>query len=168
MPATYEPIATVTLGSDSQPITFSSIPSTYTDLRLVLVVRKNATTATNVNLRFNGDTATNYSGTALYGDGTSVTSNRQSSINMMPIWSFAVTATGDIALITSDIFSYAGSTNKTVLSTGSLDKNGSGSVDRTVGLWRNTAAVTSITLLDTSSRTFGAGTTATLYGILKA
>ena len=168
MPLTYEPIATTTLGSDSQPITFSSIPSTYTDLRLVLLVKKNATTATNVNLQFNGDTATNYSGTQLSGDGASASSSRLSNYNWMPIWGFAVTTAGDIALITADIFSYAGSNYKTVLSTGSLDRNGSGSVTQNAGLWRSVAAVTSITLLDTSSRTFGAGTTATLYGIKKA
>ena len=39
MPATYEPIATTTLGSAATNITFSSIPATYTDLRLVLVAR---------------------------------------------------------------------------------------------------------------------------------
>lgn len=168
MPVTYEPIATVTLGSDSQPITFSSIPSTYTDLRLVLVIRKNATTATNVQLRFNGDTAGNYSYTGLFADGASVSSYKQINQSQMAIWVAAVFAAGDIALITADIFSYAGSTNKTVLSTGSIDRNGSGYVDRTVGLWRSTAAVGSITLFDTSSRTFGAGTTATLYGIKAA
>jgi hypothetical protein len=37
MPATYEPIATTTLGTAAAFITFSSIPATYTDLRLVIV-----------------------------------------------------------------------------------------------------------------------------------
>jgi len=61
--------------------------------------------------------------------------------------------------------SYAGSTNKTVLSEAANDKNGSGIVNRLVGLWRNTSAITSIT-----GTTF-AGTltgTATLYGIKAA
>jgi hypothetical protein len=37
MPATYEPIATTTLGGAAATITFSSISSAYTDLRIVLV-----------------------------------------------------------------------------------------------------------------------------------
>jgi hypothetical protein len=32
MPATYEPIATTTLGTAAATITFSSIPATYSDL----------------------------------------------------------------------------------------------------------------------------------------
>jgi len=65
-----------------------------------------------------------------------------------------------------DIFNYSGNTNKTVLWAESSDKNGSGAVSRNVGLWRNTSAITTIQLSDSSSRNFGVGTTATLYGIL--
>ena len=64
MAATYEPIATTTLGSAASSITFNSIPATYTDLRVVLV---GTTTATaNCWLTFNSDGATNYSDTFLY------------------------------------------------------------------------------------------------------
>jgi hypothetical protein len=70
-------------------------------------------------------------------------------------------------LITADLFSYAGSTFKTVLATNSQDYNGSGNVGRTVALWRSTSAISTI-LLYTNAGNFNAGTTATLYGILKA
>ena len=73
---------------------------------------------------------------------------------------------GLFGLYTLDIFSYTGSTNKTVLVTNSVDQNGSGQVGRVVGLWRNTAAITTITLSDSSN--FAIGTTATLYGIKAA
>jgi hypothetical protein len=39
MATTYEPIATTTLGTAAAFITFSSIPATYTDLRLVVNVQ---------------------------------------------------------------------------------------------------------------------------------
>ena len=52
MPATYEPIATTTLGSAAASITFSSIAGTYTDLRLVMVGTTSASDWAFV--RFNG------------------------------------------------------------------------------------------------------------------
>jgi hypothetical protein len=73
-------------------------------------------------------------------------------------------------MVTMDILSYRGSTFKTSLNTATNDKNGSGIVLRNVGLWRSTSAITSITLLDTygGGGQFDVGTTATLYGILRA
>lgn len=165
MPVTYEPIATTTLASAASTITFSSISSGYTDLRLVLM--GTATAALTPRIRLNGDTATNYSNTFLYGDGTSALSARTTNSTFFNVtyntsWSSTIPA-----MVTTDIFSYAGSTNKTALTTASVDQNGSGSVERIVSLWRSTAAITSITILSSAS-TFAAGTTATLYGIKAA
>ena len=75
MPTTYEPIATQTLGSAAATITFSSIPATYTDLRLVLV--GTSTISANPKINFNSDTATNYSQTILSGNGSVANSARQ-------------------------------------------------------------------------------------------
>lgn len=162
--ATYVPIATTTLGSANANITFSSISNTYTDLKIVLV--GNITTSTaNVALTFNSDTAGNYSVTWLDGNGTSATTN---SITSLQYISLGVIDSGSLpAFINADIFSYAGSTFKSTLSTDSKDQNGSGTVRATVGMWRSTNAITSINL-GLSASTFTAGTTATLYGILKA
>lgn len=170
MPATYEPIATTTLGSAAANITFSSIPGTYTDLRLVMVVRSTvvATTA-DLRIDFNGDTAANYSRTNLSGDGTSALSSRSTGQTRLVIArpNAASATAGIFSLVTADIFSYAGSTYKTVLSTMANDNNGSGTVFNQVGLWRGTGAITSI-VLTPQSNNFAADTTATLYGILKA
>jgi len=156
--ATYVPIATQTLSSAASSITFSSIPSTYTDLRLVVT---GATTASqNVRLQFNGDTATNYSDTYLVGNGSSASSGSDVTNGWIYLEPNGFTTTP--STLQADIFSYAGSTYKTVLSAASEDANGSGSVSRTVGLWRSTAAITSIKLLATN---FATGFTATLWGI---
>lgn len=164
MPATYEPIATTTLGSAASSIAFTSISSAYTDLRVIWTGIATGG-AVDFYLRFNSDTGTNYSGTYLYGDGSSAGSQRVTSENAARL-SFGLSSS--IPTTTQiDIFSYAGSTFKTVLSAFSNDYNGSGETRRSVHLWRSTSAITTVTLSPSSS-TFAAGTTATLYGIKNA
>jgi hypothetical protein len=103
----------------------------------------------------------------LFGDGSSASSGRNTSSTEMFMTDNTSTSTTIPIMIDINIFNYAGSTNKTILSANSSDKNGSGVVERVVGLWRNTAAITSVELRARSS-TWASGTTATLYGILKA
>ena len=164
MPATYEPIATTTLGSAASTITFSSIPATYTDLRLILNYIQSG--SFDARMQFNGDTATNYSSTRMSGDGTTAASSRQTSVNYI-LGSHTIQDGSAIKLMTADIFSYAGSTNKTALITSTEDRNGAGATMQLVGLWRSTSAITSINLL-TSTNNFATGTIATLYGIKAA
>lgn len=163
MPATYEPIATTTLGSAASSITFSSIASSWTDLRLVLAGL--ATADLNAHFRFNSDTGSNYSYTYVYGDGSAAASGVLSNFTRIQPYDSVYSSTP--SLITLDVFSYAGSTFKTSLMTQSNDKNGSGTVSRTVGLWRSTSAITSCSITASTS-TFNTGTTATLYGIKNA
>ena len=165
MPTTYEPIATTTLGSATKSITFSSIPATYTDLRVVLVGTIQ-TAADFYEVTFNGTTS-GYSWTHLSGDGSTAASGRiTSNTKWVPNLPLAGSTTIPM-LSTVDIFSYAGSTFKTGLMETSADLNGSGRVIRSVGLWQNTAAITSIKL-EVQSYNWNAGTTATLYGIKNA
>ena len=165
MPVTYQRIATTTLSS-AATITFNSIPATYTDLRLV-ITGSMTNNGFYTGLRFNSDTGANYSGTYLRGNGSSASSDRQSNNNYLTLDNGGGAASNTIPqLVIVDIFNYAGSTNKTILAELSQDKNGSGEVTRTVGLWRDTSAINSITSSPTS--TWAAGTTATLYGILRA
>ena len=165
MAATYEPIATTTLGSAAATIDFTSISSAYTDLRLV-IVGKYTSAGGNTRIRFNSDTASNYSSTRIAGDGTSASSDRLTNQTFQRL-NFDGNSTTIPDLLTVDIFSYAGSTFKTSLITSTEDKNGSGSVIRIVGLYRSITAISSITI-SLSSSTFASGTTATLYGIKAA
>lgn len=165
MPATYEKIATTTLGSAAASITFSSIAASWTDLKLVFNFRS-TTGLCIAGLRFNNDSGTNYSNTILTGDGTSATSSRytngtnlgnQSGFLNTNVW----------GMLDFDIFSYSGSTFKTCLYTKSYDANGSGYVMKEVGLWRSTSAINRIDLFSGANQ-FATGSIATLYGILKA
>lgn len=167
MATTYDPIATATLSSTATSITLSSIPSTYTDLRVIFVGA--ATGGGVARIRFNSDTANNYSNTLLYGDGTSAASNFGTNATYL-------TSVGDAgpgltavpALSTLDIMSYANtSIYKSVLQTGSNDISSSGGVMRWANLYRSTSAISSITYLK-SAGTFDVGTTITVYGIKAA
>lgn len=157
--ATYDLIASQTLGSAASSITFSSIAASWTDLRLVVTF----SSASGFSLTMNGLNTNEYSGTILRGDGTSASS--VSRTNYAGIYNTTQSSTIP-AMLTYDIFSYAGSTYKTVLVTESEDFNGSGWVVRSVWLCRTTSAITSLAL--TSGGTFNAGTTANLYGIKAA
>jgi hypothetical protein len=164
--ATYEPIATNTLSTAATSITFSSIPATYTDLRLVFVPLANTLTL-DAKMTFNG-TSTGYSATqtALLGDGATASSAVTGTTSQIYINSLSISLTIP-NLSTVDIFSYAGSTYKTSLLAFNEDRNGSGTVQRQVSTWLNTAAITSITIT-VSRDNFKAGTIATLYGIKAA
>mgnify|MGYP000443914594 CR=1 FL=1 len=161
MAVTYDPIATTTLSSTSTTITFSSIASSWTDLRLV-IVGKNSVTSNRTQLRFNSDSGTNYSRTYIEGNGSTVYSGRNGSGTSILVGN----NTTVLGLQTIDIFSYTGSNRKTVLCTTSNDTIGTGTVNRTVGLWRSSAAITNIQLILTDP--FDVGTIVTLYGIKAA
>lgn len=161
---TYEPIATTTLGSAAASITFSSIAATYTDLKLILTAKTAA--LTNIRMQFNSDTAANYSFTYLAGSGTAAISAAVTGSTSLR-YDSGNTATGQVVLLELDILSYAGSANKTVLAKYSNDNNGSGFLTDTVGLWRSTAAITSLVVYG-GTNALDIGTTATLYGIKAA
>ena len=163
MPATYEPIATTTLGSAAASYTFSSIPSTYTDLVLILSGNYTAASDSSPSFRLNGDSASNYSVTVLNGDGTSASSFRETSQTQMILGSMQSTISNSIF----NLMNYANTTTfKTVISRGNNSTNRARAY---VGLWRNTAAITSIEVLaNAGGPNFATGTTFTLYGIKSA
>lgn len=169
MPATYERIAATTLSSPSATITLSSIPATYTDLRLVFVGIELEASSISKRIFFNGNTAANYSVTKLGGNGSSGYSARQSNESGMRFASDQIADGATIPVFsTFDIFSYAGSTLKSVLITTSSDQNAAGYVQRTVGLWSRTEAITSLTLGFLNSSTWASGSSVVLYGIKAA
>jgi len=168
MPATYEPIATQTLASTATLITFSSIPATYTDLRLVVnYFSSNSQTYLNLRINSNSNVGGIYSDTYMRGIGSAAQSSRQTSVTeFAPLGYYGATSTVP-AVSTLDFFSYAGSTNKTLLWSEANDLNGTGQVYAVVGLWSSTAVINSL-YLRAGNWPFGIGTTVTLYGIKNA
>jgi hypothetical protein len=163
MPVTYTPIATTSPTSGSS-ITFSSISGTYTDL--VLVISGRTDTARNLTMRYNGDTGSNYSATRMSGTGTSADSTRFTSQTSIPLDGYAYptnTAGQHNAII--NIMNYS---NTTTFKT-NIERvnNTTGGTEAFVGLWRNTAAITSVTI-NVVSGTWSSEATLTLYGIKSA
>jgi hypothetical protein len=160
MPAgsTYTKIASTTVGTAAASVTLSSIPSTYTDL--VLVVNGSATSNNTAYMQFNGDTSTNYSATQIYSTGSAAGTNRQTSSNFMWLGEFYTNST-----LIVQIPNYANTTTfKNELCRTSTP---SAYLHAIVGLWRSTAAINSITATMTST-TYASGTTFNLYGIAAA
>lgn len=157
MPATYEPIATTTLGSNQTSITFSNISGSYTDLIIAGVGFSSGDAGIDITL--NSDTGSNYSYTYLYGDGTSAVSGRDT--NKTTGSGGRLGANGAVSIF--HFMNYSNTTTyKTVISRGS----NAGALDiAVVCLWRNTNAITSIKL---ASGSINANSTFTLYGILAA
>jgi hypothetical protein len=166
MAVTYTPIAIQTLTSASGSVTFSSIPSTYTDLVLV-VSGQSASTNIDLAMRFNSDSATNYSNTRLYGTGSAVGSERGTSIAYIPLdWGIASSTSGYFGTTIINILNYSNTTtHKTNISRKNLAATG---VDASVALWRSTAAISTIYLYERSASNFASGSTFTLYGIKAA
>ena len=166
--ATYEPIATQTLASAAASITFSSIAASWTDLRLVLTCTTSSANQL-VYCKLNGAGGTAYSSTFLVGFGGSASSTAYTG---QAQFSFNQPGNGTSTTVpmfySMDLFSYAGSTNKTALVTASEDINTVNSgVYRSVQLYRSTSAITQIDL-SLSGGNYAIGTIATLYGIKAA
>lgn len=169
MAVTYEPIASQTLGADAATVTFSSLPSSYTDLRCIIVGRKGTTTGNAYPLfQVNSDTGSNYSVTWVYGFNSAAYSARESSqtgVRINP--SNMPQSNEDQATFILDLMSYANTNvNKTVLFTMSMPVFNTTNwvVGRGVGLWRSTSAITSIDI-KTSADSWDAGSTFSLFGV---
>ena len=164
--STYTPIATTTLGASQTVVTFSSIPSTYTDLIVVLNAGFSTAAAIVSRMTFNSDTATNYSQINFYGTGSTFAGSRatnQSSISVENLVTTASAALRDLSII--QIMNYSNSTTyKPALVRQNNNPNG---VVFSAGVWRSASAINSVTLTASSS-TYISGSTFTLYGIAAA
>lgn len=168
---TYTPLANTVLTSSSATVTFSSIPQTYTDLILVMQPAANVDD-NNVGIQFNGVTSGVYSYTRMGANNTSGTysSNRVTAFSRINTTEATGTSTqlGNLVIV-AHINNYTNTTTHKSLIARSGQQGGTyNGVEFFIGLWPNTAAITSITAMQGGSRTFSAGSAFTLYGIAAA
>ena len=166
-PYNYESIATVTVGSGGAAnVEFTSIPATYTHLQIRGIARGSFSDLT---MRFNSDTGNNYSSHRLYGTGSSVGTDGESSVGAYGTFILYAGRLSSAASVFCaniiDIFDYA-NTNKytTSRSLYGFDDNSSGNIFLASGNWRNTNAITTIRLTPYSG-TISEYSQFALYGI---
>lgn len=172
MATTFIQIASTTLGADAASITFSGIPSTYTDLYIIGTYRgANASVNSNLWARYNNDSAANYGWSYIYGNnGTaSATSTGGANYDLMIYGGPGNTNT---STYWSSFWSYIGDYQKTTAkqtltfstritpnNTGDSYATGHG------GQWRSSSAITSIVYVNSTGSNILAGTSITIYGI---
>jgi hypothetical protein len=155
---TYTPLATVTLSTAAASVSFSSIPATYRDL--ILVSQGTVATASNISLRFNGDTGSNYSYVYMFGSGTSTASAAGTDS--------AILGGGfNSSVISQAIFQVMdySATDKHKTTLNRTDEP-NGAAYAWAGRWANTAAITTLLVRMTNGGNFNSGTTFSLYGVI--
>jgi hypothetical protein len=158
---TYVALATTTLSSNTNTVSFTSISGAYTDL--VFVFDGTMSSGTDMMIQYNSYTGSIYSSTRLYGNGTSALSTRQTSDTAF------YPAIGSLANrqhIIFQIMSYSNTTTYKI----AIDRtsNSAANVGAHVNLWSSTSAITRIDIIGASSGNFASGSTFTLYGIAAA
>lgn len=170
MALTYKLIASSTVGAGgAASITFSSIPSTYTDLKIVLSsrsARTNDSGGSDGKMEFNGDTGANYSSRVLFNASGSPLSFTSTSITYLSSSNTQTANTfGNTELY---IPNYTSSTAKSVsIDTVAENNSATNYQELVASLWTGTSAITSIKLTDNQGG-FLQYTTAYLYGISKS
>lgn len=162
--STYVPIQAITLSAAASSVDFTGIPATFTDLVLVSSFIQNTGSAQQAQIRFNSDTATNYSLTYLDGSGSAAASGRVTNATAFALYYVASTGVSTPITSIAHIMNYANiTTSKTALVRAGSSAN---PVSAYVGLWRKTPeAINKITIFADQGGNFQSGTTFTLYGI---
>lgn len=165
MSVTYDKIQTTTLGSAQATVTFSAISGSYTDLVLISNVDV-ATAGSSINIRFNSDTGNNYSYITIYSNGIAHATNKAINQNKSYIGAYVAPNTALETIIITNIQNYSNTAvNKTLISRSNrASASNSPGSEVLSGLWRNTSAITSITLAADSGN-IDTGSMFTLYGI---
>ena len=170
--ATYKLIETVTVGSGgAASIAFTSIPQTYTDLKVVASLRATGSRGEDALLiRFNSDsTAVNYAVRTIRGNGSVVSTEYiASGFAGMYIGEFNGGASTASSFTSTEIYvpNYTSGNQKSISTDIAEEANQTlAYIHLIAGLWNGTAAVTTITFTDHNANNFAEYSSASLYGI---
>jgi hypothetical protein len=170
----FESIATVSVGGGGAAnVEFTSIPATFTHLQIRGIARSNrSANLDTLQVRFNSDTGNNYARHYLFADGASVSAGADTSTSFanVGLLTGANASASIFGANVIDILDYANTNKyKTIRCLGGEDENGSGNLQFASGLWQNTNAITSITLIcQAGVASFRQYSSFALYGIRSA
>jgi hypothetical protein len=164
----FQLISTSLISSTTSSVTFSAIPATFKHLQIRIVGRYTAATSTSdLTLRFNSDSGSNYGYQSMRGQGATISSAAPGSYQTslltgnLPGASASASAFGSSFI---DVLDYA---NTTKIKTTKTFGGNAGPLDVFIfnGVWNSTAAISSILVSDANtSASFAAGTRISLYG----
>jgi len=174
----YDPAATfliqrITATGSESTMTFSSIPQTYKHIQVRAITSSTNTSPVTVSgnfIRLNGDSGANYAYHNLFGETTTANATAATASSFGPyIYSQVIQSTsGYFGAFILDVLDYTNtSKNKTLRVFAGGDTNTSGSYKGVAqlgsGLWLNTAAITSLSIVSNAG-SFASGSTFALYG----
>lgn len=174
MANTYKLISSTTLGSATASVTFSSIPTFYDDLALIVSARSNSTLyayPTLITVAINDDTSSLYSFRAGYGqDGSSIAngSTAQIGIVVYSINSNNASSTANAFGSLELYFPQYRSVRNKIASGYAVTENNSvnfATIDYSSLLYRNTPAITSLVVREYTGSNFLTNSSFSLYGI---
>lgn len=164
--SSYESIATVSVGSGgSSTISFTSIPQTYKHLQ-IRGIGRDAGSNGEWKIEFNSDTTTtNYYRHGLYGDGSSASAFGVNNNTVAPM-SYSGQTANAFSVYVTDILDYTNTSKyKTIRTLGGYDINGGGQEGLFSNLWKNTDAISIITIKIVGGSNFEQYSHFALYGI---
>jgi hypothetical protein len=163
------PIAFLTTTSNATSVTISSIPATYTHLRIFTNVKTSRGAYIDpLSLRFNGDSGSNYSYTGTeFESGVSPAGFHAQSQTKAYFGRGAGTTNASLnGVCVLDIYNYANTNvRKSFNSHGGIDYSAGGNIVVSVGTWQNTAAINSITFLPDVGPNINSPSTFQIYGM---
>lgn len=171
--SSFDLIETQTLSSSQASIVFSSLStysSEYKHLQLRYTLRgSRSADGETILMRINGDTGANYSAHLLLGDGSTVATATELSLNSMEqFYTNGASSTANVFSAGVIDFLDAFSTNKfktrRLLASSGTNSNFAG-IQFGSGSWRNTAAIDSISIVPRYGSGWAANSRFSLYGI---
>ena len=174
MPVAMTVISTATLGSAAASYTFSSIPSTYTDLLIVAKVKGSNTNYGSVKMTLGTggvlNSTTSKTQITLYGNNTSAGREILTDLTMFDLCRASGISSDQWGIHRVRLNSYSNtSIHKNIFCRTNLVKGTGKGVEAIAGTWRNTGVVDTIKIESTATgNSFAAGSTFTIYGIRAA
>jgi hypothetical protein len=167
----FDLLETQVLTSSAASVTFSSLSTYAADYQHLQIRVAGKTTRNlgggNLSVRFNGDSAGNYSTHGIIGTGSSVVSfGAANQTSMLCGWLSSNTTAADVfGAAVIDILDPFETTKYPTIRTLSGQASGENQVRFESGSWRNTAALTSMTLFEGNGFNLSTGSRFSLYGI---